>query len=386
MKTLYFDCFAGISGDMAVGAMIDLGVPFDALNVNLHNTELKVSRVIKKGISAAKFDVYDKSTHQHADHSSHHIEDIEKIISQAKISIAAKENALKIFAEIAEAEKIVHGNSDKKHLHLHEVGALDSIADIICLSLCVEFLKPDKIIFSPINTGEGTIKCAHGILPVPAPATAEMLKQIPVYSDGTKMELTTPTGAAFVRVFADGFSGVPNGKIIKIGYGAGSRELDDKPNVLRAMLIETSENTTDKLFQIETQIDDMTAETLAPIFNKLLLEGALDVYLTQILMKKQRPGFLLTVLSNEKNKARLEKIILKETTTFGIRSWEINRLCLDRKIEKFNSSLGQVRIKTGTLGSIIKKMPEFDDCLALAEKLDIPVREVYNKILTEITD
>ena len=384
MKILYFDCFAGISGDMAVGAMLDLGVPFDALDVNLENIDLKKSNVLKNGISAVKFDVFDKNTHRHADHSHHHVEDIEKIILRAKISETAKKSALQIFNELAKAEGKIHGVSDKKSLHLHEVGALDSIADIICLALCVENLRPDKIIFSPINTGEGTVKCAHGILPVPAPAAAELLKQIPVYSDGTKMELTTPTGAAFARVFADDFGSMPLGKIIKIGYGAGSREIDDKPNVLRALLIESSENKKNELYQIETQIDDMTAETLAPIFNKLLSAGALDVYLTQILMKKQRPGFLLTVLSDFQNKENLEKIILNETTTFGVRSWKISRVCLDRKIEKFNSSLGTVKIKTGQLGNIVKKMPEFDDCLKIAEKLDLPVREVYNKIISEI--
>ena len=385
MKILYFDCFAGISGDMAVGAMLDLGVPFDALDVNLENIDLKKSNVLKNGISAVKFDVFDKNTHRHADHSHHHVEDIEKIILRAKISETAKKSALQIFNELAKAEGKIHGVSDKKSLHLHEVGALDSIADIICLALCVENLRPDKIIFSPINTGEGTVKCAHGILPVPAPATAELLKQIPVYSDGTKMELTTPTGAAFARVFADDFGSMPLGKILKTGYGAGTREIDDKPNVLRAMLIESiDEKSKDNLYQIETQIDDMTAETLAPIFNKLLSAGALDVYLTQILMKKQRPGFLLTVLSDFQNKENLEKIILNETTTFGVRSWKISRVCLDRKIEKFNSSLGTVKIKTGRLGDILKKMPEFDDCLKIAEKLDLPVREVYNKIISEI--
>ena len=385
MKILYFDCFAGISGDMAVGAMLDLGVPFDALDVNLENIDLKKSNVLKNGISAVKFDVFDKNTHRHADHSHHHVEDIEKIILRAKISETAKKSALQIFNELAKAEGKIHGVSDKKSLHLHEVGALDSIADIICLALCVENLRPDKIIFSPINTGEGTVKCAHGILPVPAPAAAELLKQIPVYSDGTKMELTTPTGAAFARVFADDFGSMPLGKILKTGYGAGTREIDDKPNVLRAMLIESiDEKSKDNLYQIETQIDDMTAETLAPIFNKLLSAGALDVYLTQILMKKQRPGFLLTVLSDFQNKENLEKIILNETTTFGVRSWKISRVCLDRKIEKFNSSLGTVKIKTGQLGNIVKKMPEFDDCLKIAEKLDLPVREVYNKIISEI--
>ena len=391
MKILYFDCSSGISGDMAVGAMIDLGVPFDVLNIKLENIDLKQKRISKKGISAVKFDVFDKSTHQHADHSSHHIEDIEKIILQVDISDSVQKTALEIFSAIADAEIVVHGASETKSLHLHEVGALDSIADIICLSLCVDYLKPDKIIFSPVNTGEGTVKSAHGILPVPAPATLELLKNIPVYSDGTKFELTTPTGAAFAKITADEFDGLPFGKIIKAGYGAGSRELDDRPNVLRALLIDASDN--DKqdacptfIYQIETQIDDMTPETLAPIFDKLLKNGALDVYVTQILMKKQRPGFLLTVLSNPENKTDLEKMILMETTTFGVRSWKIDRTCLDRKIEKFDSSLGTVRVKIGTFDDITKKMPEFDDCLLLSEKYSIPVWRVYNKIIGEINE
>ncbi len=390
MKILYFDCSSGISGDMAVGAMIDLGVPFDVLNIKLENIDLKQKRISKKGISAVKFDVFDKSTHQHADHSSHHVEDIEKIILETDISDSAKKIALGIFSAIADAEGVVHGVSETKSLHLHEVGALDSIADIICLSLCVDYLKPDKIVFSPINTGEGTVKCAHGILPVPAPATLELLKNIPAHSDGTKFELTTPTGAAFAKITADEFGGLPFGKIIKAGYGAGSRELDNRPNVLRVLLIDASDN--DKqdacptIYQMETQIDDMTSETLAPVFDKLLKNGALDVYVTQILMKKQRPGFLLTVLSNSENKNDLEKIILTDTTTFGVRSWKIDRICLDRKIEKFDSSLGTVRVKIGTLDNITKKMPELDDCLLISEKYNIPVWKVYNKIIGELNE
>jgi len=386
MKILYFDCSSGISGDMAVAAMLDLDVPFDVLNIELENIDLKHCRIIKQGISAVKFDVFDISANQHADHSSHHIEDIEKVILQTDISDSAKKIALKIFSAIADAEKIVHGTTKDKSLHLHEVGALDSIADIICLSLCVDYIKPDKIIFSPVNTGEGTVKCVHGILPVPAPATLELLKNIPVYSDGTKFEMTTPTGAAFAKVTADDFGGIPLGKIVKSGYGAGSRDLDNRPNILRAILIETLEKETNCIYQIETQIDDMTPETFAPIFDKLLKNGALDVYVTQILMKKQRPGFLLTVLANPENKNILEKIILNDTTTFGVRCWKVERTCLKRKIEKFNSSLGDVRVKIGVLDNITKIMPEFDDCLILSEKHNIPVWKVYNIIIGEINN
>jgi len=219
----------------------------------------------------------------------------------------------------------------------------------------------------------------------------ELLKNIPAYSDGTKFELTTPTGVAFAKITADEFGGLPFGKIIKAGYGAGSRELDNRPNVLRVLLIDASDN--DKqdacptfIYQIETQIDDMTSETLAPIFDKLLKNGALDVYVTQILMKKQRPGFLLTVLAKPEDKYNLEIMILKETTTFGVRSWIINRTCLDRKIEKFDSSLGTVRVKIGTLDDITKKTPEFADCLILSEKYNIPVWRVYNKIIGELNN
>jgi len=401
MKILYFDCFAGISGDMAVGAMLDLcGLdnnpltpfmfrqaqqPRDLLHENI---ELKYQKIFKKGISAVKFDVFDKSSHKHADHSSYHIENIEKIISETKISDFIKNPALKIFDALAEAEAIVHGTKDKTKLHLHEVGALDSIADIICMSVCIDYLKPDKIVFSSINTGEGTVKCAHGILPVPAPATLELLKNIPVYSDGIKMELTTPTGAAFVKVFADEFGSLPEGKIVKTGYGAGSRELDDRPNVLRALMIETEtpkpENSDTFVYQIETQIDDMSPETLAPVFDILLENGALDVYVTQVLMKKQRPGFLLTVLAKFADKEKVERIILRETTTFGVRSWKTDRKILERKVETFESSLGPVKIKIGVFKNILKKVPEFDDCLILAKKNKIPVWQVYNKIIGEL--
>ena len=391
MKILYFDCFAGLSGDMAVAAMINLGVPFDSLKLGIESIELSSQKILKKGISAVKFDVFDKSSHKHADHSSYHIENIEKIISEAKISEAIKNSALKIFDALAEAEAVVHGINPKSEisatLHLHEVGALDSIADIICMSVCIDYLKPDKIVFSSINTGEGTVKCAHGILPVPAPATLELLKNIPVYSNGIKMELTTPTGAAFAKVFADEFGSLPEGKIIKTGYGAGARELDDRPNVLRALMIETENQKAKRsntVYQIETQIDDMTPETLAPVFEILLENGALDVYITQVLMKKQRAAFLLTVLAKANDKENLEKIILRETTTFGVRSWKVNRKILERKIETFESSLGPIKIKTGKFEDIIKKIPEFDDCLKISKKQKIPVWKIYNKVIGEL--
>ena len=394
MKILYFDCFAGISGDMAVATMLDLCgldnnplAPFAKGDLLCENIELKYQKIFKKGISAIKFDVFEKNSHNHADHSSYHIENIEKIISEAKISEVIKNSALRIFDELADAEAVVHGTKDKTKLHLHEVGALDSIADIICMSVCIDYLKPDKIVFSSINTGEGTVKCAHGILPVPAPATLELLKNIPVYSDGIKMELTTPTGAAFVKVFADEFGGLPEGKIVKTGYGAGSRELNDRPNVLRALMIETeipkSENS-DTVYQIETQIDDMTPETFAPVFEILLENGALDVYVTQVLMKKQRSGFLLTVLAKPTDKENLEKIILRETTTFGLRSWKTERKILERKTETFETTLGSVKIKTGVFEDIEKKIPEFDDCLKLSKKHKIPVWKVYNKVIGEL--
>jgi len=399
MKTLYFDCFAGISGDMAVGALLDLcGLKNNPLTLIIkgdllhNNIELKYQKINKNGFSAVKFDVFDMSTQEHADHSSYKIENIEKFILKSKISGGAKKTALEIFDVLAEAEAAVHGKKTSKSkisatLHLHEVGALDSVADIICVSVLIDYLKPDKIIFSPINTGEGTVKCAHGVLPVPAPATLELLKNIPAYSDGTKMELTTPTGAAFVKSLADDFGSLPNGKIIKTGYGAGSRELEDRPNILRALMIET-ENQKSKIsatvYQIETQIDDMTPETLAPVFDVLLKNGALDVFINQVLMKKQRAGFLLSVLAKPEDKDKIEKIILRETTTFGVRSWKVDRKVLERKIETFESSLGPVKIKTGVFENITKKIPEFEDCLTLSKKHKIPVWQVYNKVIGEI--
>ena len=392
MKVLYFDCFAGISGDMAVAAMLDIcGVENNPLTSFfnegfLHEKiELKTEKILKKGIAAIKFNVFDKSIHKQADHSSYHVEDIKKVISEAKISKSTKKLALKIFEELSKAEATVHATKNKNQLHLHEVGALDSIADIICISACIDYLNPNKIIFSPINTGEGTVKCAHGILPIPTPATLELLKNVPIFSDGIKKELTTPTGAAFVKVFADKIGSLPDGKIIKIGYGAGTLDLDDRPNVLRAMIIETEileSKNSDKVYQIETQIDDMTSESLAPVFDILLENGALDVYLTQILMKKQRAGFLLTVLTKLEDKEIFEKIILRETTTFGVRSWLTDRKILERKIDVLETSLGPIKIKTGSFEDILKKIPEFDDCLKISKKYKIPVWQVYNKVLS----
>ena len=389
-KVLYFDCFAGISGDMTVGALIDLGADEKELlrcldSLHLHGYRIEIKKALKNGISGTDFNVIIEEEHSHHSHHHHHhsrnLSDISEIINSSALDSSVKELSLKMFHEIAVAESKIHAKSIDE-IHFHEVGAIDSIVDIVASAICLNMIKPDKIISSPLNLGEGTVECAHGVFPVPAPATAEILKGIPVYSSGIKKEMTTPTGAAIIKCISTEFSSFPAMKIFSTGYGLGKRNLE-VPNVLRAVIGETDYS--EKKMMIETNIDDMSGEIYSYLMNKLFESGALDVFIAPVIMKKSRPAHVLSVLCDSGKVDALEEIIFTETTTFGTRRYEVERSELERTISKVKTSYGEISVKKGYLnGKYLKFSPEYDECSEAAKKHGVPVREVYNAVTAQL--
>ncbi|HOF33988.1 MAG TPA: nickel pincer cofactor biosynthesis protein LarC [Spirochaetota bacterium] len=389
-KVLYFDCFAGISGDMTVGALIDLGADEKELlqsldSLHLHGYRIEIKKALKNGISGTDFNVIIEEDHSHHSHHHHHhsrnLSDISNIINSSPLDSSVKELSLKIFHEIAAAESKIHAKSIDE-IHFHEVGAIDSIVDIVASAVCLNMIKPDKIISSPLNLGEGTVECDHGVFPVPAPATAEILKRIPVYSSGIKKEMTTPTGAAIIKCIAEEFSSFPAMKIDSTGYGLGKRNLE-VPNVLRAVIGEMDYS--EKKVMIETNIDDMSGELFSCILPKLLDAGALDVFITPVIMKKSRPGHVLSVLCESGKVDVLEEIIFTETTTFGTRRYEVERSELERSISKVKTSYGEISVKKGYMnGKCLKFSPEYEECAQAAQRHGVPVREVYNAVTAQL--
>lgn len=387
-KVLYFDCFAGISGDMTVGALIDLGADEKELmrqldSLHLHGYRIEIKKALKNGISGTDFNVIVEEEHSHHAHHHHsrNLSDISDIINSSPLDSSVKELSLKIFHEIAVAESKIHAKSIDE-IHFHEVGAVDSIVDIVASAICLNMIKPDKIISSPLNLGEGTVECAHGVFPVPAPATAEILKGIPVYSSGIKKEMTTPTGAAIIKCIAQEFSSFPAMKIDSTGYGLGKRNLE-VPNVLRVVVGEMDYS--EKKVMIETNIDDMSGEIYSYLMNKLFESGALDFFITPVIMKKSRPAHVLSVLCESGKVDALEEIIFTETTTFGTRRYEVERSELERTISKVKTSYGEISVKKGYLnGKYLKFSPEYDECAEAAKKHGVPVREVYNAVTAQL--
>lgn len=424
MRIAYLDCFSGISGDMFLGALVDAGVPAKlledtvaALNIG---ARLEVTRVLRGGISATKVDVYANGekdlpreeflnqhahhhehehnhththAHQHDDHShGRSLTDIKRIITQVTINTAAKATAIRIFEALGEAEAEIHATSIDK-VHFHEVGAVDAMVDIVCAAIGAAFLQVDKWMCSPLNVGGGTVKCAHGTLPVPAPATLKLLKDAPVYSFGPQVEQVTPTGAAIVKTLTTNFGAFPSMKIEKAGYGAGTREFPDHPNLLRLIIGEaapsdlaTNSNATlnDKITVLEANLDDLSPQVLAYAMERLLSEGALDVFSVPVQMKKNRPGALLTVLSKTEDADRLTKLIFAETTTLGVRRREENRQTLARRWVTVDTTWGPVRIKIANMnGTVSNYAPEYEDCRALAEKQQVPLRTVMQEAIQQ---
>lgn len=389
----YFDCFSGISGDMILGAMVDAGIPLNRLRkelskMNLSGYKLKERGVKRAGISATKVNVLISSKRcpeaqpeGSKVQSSKRWKDIEKIIKASSLSAEIKEKGLKIMRRLFEAEGKVHGESPEK-IHLHELSAMDCIIDVFGAIIGMNLLNLEKIYSSPLNLGSGIITAEHGNLPVPAPATAEILKGIPTYSTGIPYELTTPTGAAIISAISDDFIPLPLSKIEKIGYGAGSKDIKGHPNVLRLFIGKDSmDYDKDEVVVIETNIDDMNPQIYEHLIERLLEDGALDAYVTPIMMKKNRPSHLLTVLSERKKIDVLIDIIFRETTTFGVRFHSVSRCKLLKEIEKVKTKYGTINVKIGIRGNdILSITPEYEDCRVIAKKKKLPLRTILEEV------
>jgi uncharacterized protein (TIGR00299 family) protein len=437
MRIAYLDCFSGISGDMFLGALIDAEVSPKLLEETAAaldiGARLEISKVVRGGISATKVDVYANGEkdlpreafweqqendhahghahdhgreHSHGDSHEHHrhghdhehgrgLNEIRRIIEKAAISSTAKATAIKIFETLGQAEAEIH-NVSIDQVHFHEVGAVDAMVDIVCAAVGAESLAVEEWVCSPLNVGGGTVKCAHGTLPVPAPATLKLLRDAPVYSSGPQVELVTPTGAALVKTLSARFAPFPAMKIEKAGYGAGTRDFPEHPNLLRLTIGEaaladdastspgTSPTSNDSITVLEANLDDLSPQVLAYAMERLLAEGALDVFSVPVQMKKSRPGALLTVLAKMEDANRLTKTIFAETTTLGVRRREEQRQTLSRRWETVDTTWGPVRIKIANMnGSVSNYAPEYEDCRTLAEAQHVPLRTVMQEAIQQ---
>jgi len=448
MRIAYLDCFSGMSGDMFLGALVDAGVParlfeetIAALNVG---ARLDISRVNRSGIRATKVDVYvngekelpreqywEQRAHKHEHphgHDHHHshdhepvalrehnfsltqavedvpaktrsgvpaphehaqehgrgLKEIREIIRKSAISESAKNTAIKIFEALGAAEAKIH-NSSIEEVHFHEVGAVDAMVDIVCAAVGAEALDVDQIVCSPLNVGGGTVKCAHGTFPVPAPATLELLQNAPVYSSGIDVELVTPTGAAIVRTLATRFGSFPAMKVQKIGYGAGTRDFAGHANVVRLSIGESQTEMAanvshETIAVLEANLDDLNPQVFGYVMDRLLQEGVLDVFGIPVQMKKSRPGMLLTILVKPEDAARLTEIIFSETTTLGVRRRDESRQVLARKWITVTTKWGDVRLKIASMnGTVTNYAPEYDDCKRIAAEHQVPLKDVMQE-------
>ncbi|HEY7303280.1 MAG TPA: nickel pincer cofactor biosynthesis protein LarC [Bryobacteraceae bacterium] len=372
MKICYFDAFSGISGDMTVGALLDAGADWPALEAALRSLNLgasfRVEKTKRKGIAASKFTVEsaDQTKHRHLPH-------IEKIILAGELSKKAQANALAVFQRLGEAEARSH-DVPIERVHFHEVGAVDSICDIAGACVALELLGVEQVYSSRVNVGSGTVNTDHGVLPVPTPATAELLKEKPVYSAGPETELTTPTGAALLATLANDFGALPPVRVLSQGFGAGEKDFTSQANVLRVLIgerINASESTT--VAVIEANIDDATPQVLGYTMERLFAAGALDVSLSPVFMKKNRPGTLFRVIAAPETTEQLTEILFSETTTLGLRIHQAERRVLARDITEVATSFGTVRVKYNANGGFA---PEYEDCRRLALEKGIPLRVV----------
>ncbi|HEX7058042.1 MAG TPA: nickel pincer cofactor biosynthesis protein LarC [Bacilli bacterium] len=414
MRTLYLDCVSGIAGDMALSALVDLGADPDYIIRHLSalpidSFTMEFVPVTRRGISAKWLKLHfagSDAHHHHHDHHHHHGHDdrnherdhyhhhehvqhhhehrsaanILRMIANSSLPERVKARSQSIFRVIADAEGKIHG-VDPDKVHFHEVGAMDSILDIIGVCLALESLGVDETIVSPVPVGSGRVRMAHGVYPIPAPATAEILVGVPLSSFTAPGELTTPTGAGIVKALASGFGSIPAGTVEKIGYGAGTKDFEH-PNVLRAMLIsrETEKSPLESIIVLETQVDDMRGETLGYVMDRLFAAGALDVYYTPIYMKKNRPGVLITVLCSHEACGRCEGILFSETSTFGVRRAEMKRRALARKWVEAHTKYGTIRIKQAYDGDrLVKESPEYEDVAQAARSSGVPLETVYRE-------
>jgi uncharacterized protein (TIGR00299 family) protein len=432
MRIAYLECFSGMSGDMFMGALVDAGVPAQtlqeavaALNVS---ARLEISRVLRSGISAPKVDVWiagekdlpreeywekQKAPHEHEHSHNHHhpgqqqpqeesrashpssdehlhshqhgrhLSQIRKIISAASISDGAKKTAIAIFEALGAAEAKIH-NTSIESVHFHEVGAVDAMVDIVCAAVGFEALGVDELICSSLNVGGGTVKCAHGTIPVPAPATVELLADAPVYSSGVQAELVTPTGAAIVKTLVSRFAAFPEMKIEKSGYGAGSRDFSGHPNVVRLTIGESASTAAKAASEIvtvlEANLDDLNPQVFGYVLDRLFEEGALDAFAIPVQMKKNRPGSLLTVLCKPQDTSKLTQLIFTETTTLGVRCRDEMRQTLARRWESVRTPWGEVKIKIASMnGTVTNYAPEYEDCRRIAAEHHVPLKTVMGE-------
>lgn len=424
MTILYFDCFAGAAGDMILGALLDAGLPFDALqhalgSLAIDGWDVRAERVIRAGVQATKFHVIERppsrsalrtdpheQTHTHTDvsgvslththsqpHRHHTVSEVRAAIDRSNLSDAGKTKAKALFGRLAEAEAEIHGMSVEE-VHLHEVGAIDSIIDVVGAVFAFEWFGADRIVVSPINVGGGMIKSAHGVFPVPAPATVRLLGDAPIYSSGIQTEMLTPTGALILTAYASAYGSLPSMKIAKAGYGAGDRDLAGTPNVLRVLIGEESHRGSSTLAPgasadrsdapsamqvsvIECEIDDMNPQLFGPLMDRLQAVGALDVFYTAIQMKKNRPATLVTVITMPERRQEAVDALFRETTTIGLRYHETERACLARAIVTVSTPVGDVRFKIARQGDrIVNAQPEFDDLARLATEHGLPIKDV----------
>jgi uncharacterized protein (TIGR00299 family) protein len=378
MKTLYFDCFAGASGDMILGAMVGAGVDPNFLREQLsllpvRGFSIDFETVNRSGLSATYAKV--KTAHEH---EHRHLADIKQIIEGSRLSDSVKQRAGQIFYRLAEAEAHVH-NEPIDHVHFHEVGALDAIVDVVGAAICFDFLKIDRFVSSPLHVGSGMVQIAHGRFPVPPPAVTELLKGVPFYSSEVKGELLTPTGAAIITTVCSEYGPIPQMTTESTGYGAGTREYQDFPNVLRVLLGETESDaaTDERLWMIETNLDDASPQIIGHVMDRVLELGALDCFFTPVQMKKNRPGVLLSVLCAREEKETVMKLLFTETTTLGVRSYEVARRALRRSVVQVETQYGPIDVKVAHLdGRVVNEMPEFEQCKEAALKANVPLKVV----------
>ena len=388
-RVLYIDCFLGISGDMMVGALLDLGVVgIEDLRSELKKLDISGYRiacreVMAGSIKAKKFDVEIDSPQPERD-----FRDITEIIGSSKLNKAAKETSLNIFRLIAEAESVVHG-CEIDDIKFHEVGAVDSIIDIVSTAICLDRLKIESFYSRVVPVGSGFVKCSHGRLPVPAPATIEILKNVPVYGGNFNFEVTTPTGAAIIKVLVKNFGGIPCMEIEETGYGAGDNSSDNKsseiPDVLRLIRGVTKDEykfNEDRIIMLSANIDDSTPEFIGNLMEELFKQDIADAWVESIYMKKNRPAFKICVLCREEMEKKIANMIMVETTTLGIRREKIKRYMADRELKIVKLPYGEVKVKTGILeGKVINISPEFESCKRLSEKTGKTLKEIYQDAL-----
>jgi len=382
MKILYFDCPMGISGDMFLGALIDLGVDLGMILRELkklplggEKIEVKTAKEIRHSITGTSFRVKMRESHHHRT-----FKDIRALIKNSRLSPSVKGLSTSIFKTIAMAEAKIHGISADR-VHFHEVGAMDSIIDIVGASVAVTSLGIERFFSSPIPLGTGKVKTMHGTLPVPAPATLEILKGVPVRESDVPFELTTPTGAAIVKTLTEAYGSVPDMVMDKIGYGAGKKDFKEAANLLRVVVGRRGDKREHDggLFILETNIDDMSPQIAGYLMERLFEQGALDVFFTPVTMKKTRPGMLLTVLSTHERKEGLIDTIFDESTSIGVRTYPVDRRILERKIVKVRTPWGPVRVKVSLRdGAAINIQPEYDDCRAAAANKGVPLKKVMD--------